>query len=125
MDTHDDEVPDLIIMRPYIAGEDTWTSTLSISSRWGKHSFLLGTQAYFDKLEESGMYVVVTMKAIITVNLTNRSPTNPLTSLVHLFQDEWALNKQINGGTRYCIDYHQSEEEYKTDQQVFASATFP
>lgn len=125
METHDDEVPDLRIMRPYLAEEGTCTSTLSISSRWGKHSFLFGAQTYFDKLEESGMYVVVDSES----NYYGEPYKSIADKSAHEFgafiQDEWALTSKLMVVPGIRIDYHHSEEEYNTDQQVFASANFP
>ncbi|MDD4192313.1 MAG: TonB-dependent receptor [Mangrovibacterium sp.] len=125
MDTHDDEVPDLRIMRPYLADEGTWTSTLSISSKWGKHNFLFGAQTYFDKLEESGMYVVVDDES----NYYGEPYKSIADKSAHEFgafiQDEWALTSKLMVVPGIRMDYHHSEEEYNTDQQVFASANFP
>jgi len=59
MATHNDSVPDLRVMRPYLADENSVTSTLSFNTKLRKHSLIAGLQFFYDKLEESGMYVVV------------------------------------------------------------------
>ena len=59
MQTHHDSVPDLRNMRPYLASENSFTSTLTYGRKMGNHQLMFGTQVYQDKLEESGMYIVV------------------------------------------------------------------
>ena len=56
LDTHGDSVPDLRIMRPYLADEQTFTSTLSFSSLY--IALCLGS-ILLRSYRESGMYVVV------------------------------------------------------------------
>ncbi|MGV8138968.1 MAG: TonB-dependent receptor domain-containing protein [Mangrovibacterium sp.] len=125
MDTHDDEVPDLRIMRPYLADEDTWTSTLSFGSQWGSHNLLVGLQCYFDKLEESGMYVVVDDESAYYGQPYKSVADKSAREFGAFIQDEWALTNKLMFVPGIRVDYHHSEEEYKTDQQVFASANFP
>ncbi|MGE4586828.1 MAG: TonB-dependent receptor plug domain-containing protein, partial [Mangrovibacterium sp.] len=125
MDTHDGEVPDLRTMRPYLAEENTWTSTLSFGAQCGTHNLLIGLQGYFDDLEESGMYVVVDEES----NYYGQSYKSVSDKSAHEFgafvQDEWTLTSQLMLVPGVRIDYHHSEEEYNADQQVFASANFP
>lgn len=59
MATHNDSVPDVRDMRPYLADENTLTSVLSFSTTLGQHSLIAGIQGFYDDIEESGMYVVV------------------------------------------------------------------
>lgn len=125
MSTHNDTVPDLRIMRPYLAGEDTWTSTLSISSRRGKHSFLFGAQAYFNKLKESGMYVVVDDESNYYGEPYKSIADKSAREFGAFIQDEWALTDKLMAVPGIRVDYHHSEEAYNADQQVFASANFP
>ncbi len=125
LDSHNDEAPDLRIMRPYLADENTWTSTLSIGSQWGSHNLLLGIQCYFDELEESGMYVVVDEESDYYGQAYKSVADKSAHEFGAFIQDEWALTGKLMFVPGIRVDYHHSEEEYKTGQQVFASANFP
>jgi outer membrane receptor for ferrienterochelin and colicins len=125
MSTHNDTVPDLRIMRPYLADENSWTSTLSISTRWGKHSFLAGAQTYFNKLDESGMYVVVDDESNYYGEPYKSTADKSAREFGAFIQDEWALTDKLMAVPGIRVDYHHSEEAYTADQQVFALANFP
>lgn len=66
MDSHKDPAhpdedgaePDVSIMRPYIAKENTVTPSLTFTSILGKHTLLTGVQGYFTRLRETGLYVI-------------------------------------------------------------------
>jgi len=131
MDTHGDSVPDVRIMRPYIADENVAAATLTYGLTLNKHHLLMGIQTSMNKLDESGKYVVVkdTLDDGITPNpnygeaYTSRS-YKKATEFGIFVQDEWSLNKnlQIVPGVRY--DLHNSEEEYKATE-IFATNLFP
>jgi len=131
MDTHGDSVPDLRIMRPYIADENVAAATLTYGLTLNKHHLLMGIQTSMNKLDESGKYVVVkdTLNDGITPNpnygeaYTSNS-YKKATEFGIFVQDEWSLNKnlQIVPGVRY--DLHNSEEEYKA-AEIFATNLFP
>lgn len=125
MSTHNDTVPDLRIMRPYLADENSWTSTLSISTRWGKHSFLAGAQTYFNKLDESGMYVVVDDESNYYGEPYKSTADKSAREFGAFIQDEWAVTDKLMAVPGIRVDHHHSEETYNADQQVFASANFP
>jgi len=59
MATHNDNTPNVLDMRPYIANENSITSTITFNSPLENHNLLFGLQSFYDKLEETGMYVVV------------------------------------------------------------------
>ncbi|MCF8295856.1 MAG: TonB-dependent receptor [Bacteroidales bacterium] len=125
MATHQDSVPDLRDMRPYLANESSLTSTLSFASILGAHSFIAGVQAFYDQLEESGMYVVVDETSPYR-GQSYRSVADKAAREFGLFaQDEWAIAGKwmIVPGVR--MDYHHSGESYTADQQVFTDSNFP
>jgi outer membrane receptor for ferrienterochelin and colicins len=125
MDTHDDSVPDLRDMRPYLAEENTLTSLLTFGVKSGNHSILLGMQGFYDKIEESGMYVVVDPESEY-LGESYRSVSDKSASEFGAFiQDEWDISQKLTAVPGIRIDLHSSGEEYNTDKQVFKSLTFP
>lgn len=125
METHGDSVPDLRIMRPYVADENSFTSTLSYSTRLKSHNLIVGVQAFLDELEESGMYVVVDTTSAF-YGQPYKSKSNKNAREFGLFiQDEWQLSKKfmIVPGIRF--DNHYSSETYLAEEKVFENETFP
>ncbi len=125
MEMHNDSLPDLHDMRPYLAAEHTLTSTFTLSRRVNKHHLMVGVQGYISRLNESGMYVVVDPDSEFA-GLAYRSEANKRASEIGLFvQDEWhATNKlMIVPGIR--IDRHMSGEEYFADHASFDNISFP
>lgn len=121
MDAHQDSVPDLRIMQPYLAFENTWTSTLSYTKQLGNHHLLAGIQGYLDNLEESGMYVVVDDESDY-YGQSYRSVANKKAREFGAFvQDEWAVTEKLVIVPGIRLDFHHSEEIYSADQQVFSS----
>lgn len=125
MATHGDSVPDLRDMRPYLADENSFTTTLSYNQTFKKHSFIVGVQSFYDKLEESGMYVVVDENSSF-LGESYRSVADKSAREFGVFaQDEWSLSSKIMIVPGIRLDNHHSGEEYTADKQVFASANFP
>lgn len=92
MATHNDSVPDLRNMRPYLANENSLTSTLTFNTKIKKHSLIIGLQSFYDKLEESGMYVIVDESSSY-LGKSYRSVADKSAREFGLFiQDEWAIN---------------------------------
>ncbi len=125
MSTHNDSVPDLRSMRPYLANENSLTSTLTFNTKIKKHSLIVGLQSFFDQLEESGMYIIVDESS----NYYGRSYRSVADKSAREFgifvQDEWAINDRLMIVPGIRIDNHHSSEEYKSDQQVFTTNSFP
>jgi len=125
MATHEDNVPDVREMRPYLANENSFTSTLSYAASVGKHNLLIGVQSYFDDLEESGMYVVVNPESEY-LGQSYRSISDKSAQEFGVFvQDEWNAASGLTFVPGIRFDNHNSSEEYNADRQVFASSTFP
>ncbi len=125
MATHNDNVPDLRNMRPYLANENSLTSTLSFNTKVGKHSFIAGLQSFYDKLEESGMYIVMD-DASPYLGQSYRSVADKSAREFGLFaQDEWAVTDKLVVVPGVRLDHHYSAEEYIADKQVFETKNFP
>ncbi len=125
MDNHDGQVPDLRIMRPYLAKENSWTSTLTYGSRLGNHSLLTGIQGFHDRLNESGMYVIVDPESSFLGEPYQSESHKSAREFGAFIQDEWKISDKLELVPGIRIDNHHSEEEYLADKQVFATANFP
>ena len=122
--THNNSVPDVRNMRPYLAKENSLTSTLTFSAKLDNHNLLIGIQGFYDKLEESGMYVVVAPGSNY-LGQSYKSIGNKSAKEFGVFlQDEWAVTEKLLLVPGIRIDHHHSGEEYTSDRQVFGSA-FP
>lgn len=122
---HGDTAPDVRDMRPYLAGEHTLTSTLTISRKFGKHQIITGIQGYNSRLEESGMYVVVDENSPFA-GLAYRSVGKKRGNEIGLFvQDEWMVTPRLMVVPGVRIDRHTSGERYEADQQVSLNDNFP
>lgn len=125
METHEDAVPDLRDMRPYLADENSYTATVTLGKSIHSHNLLLGVQGYYDALEESGMYVVVDSESGY-FGQSYRSVSDKSAKEIGAFlQDEWVVNGVLTVVPGIRMDYHKSSEEYKANRQVFANAGFP
>jgi outer membrane receptor for ferrienterochelin and colicins len=125
MATHNDSVPDLRNMRPYLANENSVTATLTYGITLKSHNILIGAQTYYNKLEESGMYVVVDEESDY-LGESYRSISNKSATEFGIFiQDEWTIFKKFTAVPGVRFDMHSSEEEYKADRQVFETTLFP
>ena len=135
MDSHKDPAhpdedgaePDVSMMRPYIAKENTVTPSITFTSILGNHTLLGGVQGYFTRLRETGLYV-------ISAEDEKTSPYYgvPYTSIgkkhaneVGFFvQDEWNVTPKLTIVPGIRVDSHSSGEEYATSVKVSDSA-FP
>jgi outer membrane receptor for ferrienterochelin and colicins len=125
MDTHNDSVPDLRNMRPYLANENSLTATLTYGTQINNHNLIIGVQSYLNSLEESGMYVVVDTSSIYEGE-SYRSVSNKSANEFGIFaQDEWSINEKLTVVPGVRFDMHHSQEEYKSNRQVFATTLFP
>lgn len=125
MRTHDDSVPDLRTMRPYLANENTITSTFSLATKFRNHSLIAGAQGFFDAIDESGMYVIVDESSPY-LGQSYRSVAEKSAREFGLFvQDEWAVTEKLMIVPGLRFDLHHSGEAYTADKQVFASNNFP
>lgn len=124
MATHNDSVPDVRNMRPYLAEENSLTSTLTFSTTLDNHNVLIGFQGFYDNLEESGMYVVVDPESNYLGQSYKSVGNKSAKEFGAFLQDEWGVNEKLMLVPGIRIDFHDSGEEYTSDRQVFDSA-FP
>jgi outer membrane receptor for ferrienterochelin and colicins len=125
METHNDSVPDLRNMRPYLAHENSFTSALTYRFGINNHKLLIGTQGYYNNLKESGMYVIVDAESDYRGE-SYRSVSNKSAMEFGAFiQDEWLVNENFTVVPGVRFDFHKSEEGYKADRQVSETALFP
>ncbi len=119
MAVHGDTLPPLDDMRPYLATEDVYVVNFDyLQPLFGKHRLLMGIQCSYNKLEETGKYVVV----------DEYSPDygEPYTSISEkhadevgaYLQDEFAISDvfEIVAGIRG--DVHQSEDNFRGSGKV-------
>lgn len=123
-DTHDGANPDILLMRPYIAKEHSWVSTLMLSSRLQNHGILFGLQHYATKLDETGMYVVVDEESSHTGEAYKSIGKKHAQEFGAFLQDEWTIGQNFTVVPGVRIDHHASGEEYQSDKEVFDQA-FP
>jgi outer membrane receptor for ferrienterochelin and colicins len=125
METHNDSLPSLLDLRPYLADEHSITSTLTFGTTFSNHHLLFGLQIYGVDLEESGMYVVVNPDSEFQ-GQGYRSVSNKTAGEIGIFvQDEWNITQKMTIVPGVRLDNHRSEEIYTADRQVFQSETFP
>ncbi len=122
--THGDTAPDVREMRPYLASENSFSSTLTFSKIHKKHSFLIGIQAFIDRLSESGNYVVVDGMSNYYGNSYKSTSSKSANEAGFFVQDEWAISKKLMLVPGIRFDYHNSGEEYGTSI-IVSDATFP
>lgn len=124
MATHDGKTPDVQSMRPYMAKENTFTTSLTFGSRLGDHNLLVGAQAYLTKLRETGMYCIADETSQYLGEAYTSLGKKHATEFGFFAQDEWNIldNLSVVPGVR--LDTHRSGEEYESSKKVFDSA-FP
>jgi outer membrane receptor for ferrienterochelin and colicins len=125
METHHDSVPDLRNMRPYLAKEHSFTSTLTYGRKIANHQLLIGTQAYNNKLEESGMYVVIDPESDYFSESYKSVSHKSATEFGFFLQDEWSFNNKFIIVPGIRLDKHDSEEKYQASKQVSETNIFP
>lgn len=119
MATHNDSTPNVLDLRPYTAIEHSLTSTIIFNTTIDNHNLLFGLQSYFDKLEETGMYVVVD-DASSYLGQSYKSIANKSAREFGAFiQDEWSVTEKLMIVPGVRMDKHHSEEEYTSDRKIF------
>ncbi len=125
MATHSDSTPDVRTMRPYLAEENSFTSTLSFKTKLQNHNLIIGLQGFYDKLKESGMYVIVDTTSNFLGKSYNSFANKSAKEYGFFIQDEWNINEKIIVVPGVRFDNHYSGEEYTSDQPIFATTNFP
>ena len=122
--THNDSLPPLDIMRPYIAKEKIFTLNFNAIKILKNHRFLLGWQFNYNSLREKGNYVIVdTGDTNYGLPYTSFSEKNAKEFAIYL-QDELSFgdNLEFIFGIRY--DMHKSCDNFRGSGKV-APLGFP
>ncbi len=120
--THPDGIdPDIELMRPYIAKENTFTPSLTLTQNCGNHTLLAGVQGYFTRLNETGLYIISAEEERanpyfgIPYTSIGKKHANEFGIFV---QDEWNILPNLTVVPGLRLDTHSSGEEYATSQKV-------
>lgn len=124
MATHNDEKPDVEAMRPYLATENTFTPSLTYKHQLGNHTVIVGTQGYFTRLKESGLYAVEDATSPYLGKSYTSLGRKHANEFGFLAQDEWQVNHKLNIVPGVRIDHHESGESYESSEKVF-DGNFP
>lgn len=125
MTAHNGQSPDVSTFRPYTAHENLFTSAFTYGIKTGKHSFLAGVQYNGNRLEESGMYVVLD-----TLSPSYGSPYRSLANKSadewgFFVQDEWQIGRRLTAVPGVRADHHRSGETYSADIVVNPGSSLP
>lgn len=116
--------PDVEDMRPYIANEHTVTPSVTFSSRLGNHNLLIGAQAYFTKLKETGKYCITDEASGYYGKAYTSIGKKHANEFGFFIQDEWSVLPGLSVVPGVRLDTHSSGEEYESSEKVF-DGTFP
>lgn len=125
MEMHNDDLPDLRDMRPYLASENSLISTLTLGRTFGRHHFLGGIQTSVNLLEESGMYVIVDEESPFAGESYGSVADKRAREIGVFIQDEWRVSEKLMLVPGIRADHHKSGESYRADKQVFLNDQFP
>lgn len=122
--THEDKSPDVEFMRPYIAKENSFTPSLTFSSKLGNHNLLIGMQGYFTRLRETGLYCITDETSAYLGESYSSLGKKHANEFGAFLQDEWNILPNLTVVPGLRLDVHNSGESYESDKKVFDSA-FP
>jgi len=123
-ESHDDESPDVEDMRPYLAKENTFTPSVTFTSKLGNHTLLVGAQGYFTKLRETGLYCIDDTTSSYYGKAYTSIGKKHASEFGFFAQDEWNILPNFTAVPGVRVDYHHSGEEYEASETVF-DGTFP
>lgn len=116
--------PDVEIMRPYLARENSFTPSVTFSTKFGSHNLLVGAQAYTTRLRETGKYCIIDKTSSYYGQDYTSISKKHATEFGFFVQDEWNITHNLSVVPGLRVDTHKSGEEYTSDKKVFDSA-FP
>lgn len=123
-ETHDGESPEVELMRPYLAKENTFTPSLSFTTTLGAHTLLAGIQGYFTRLRETGMYCIDDNTSSYYGKAYSSIGKKHANEFGLFLQDEWNITPTLSVVPGIRLDKHSSGEEYQSSEKVFDTA-FP
>jgi len=119
MATHDNTLPPLEDMRPYLATEGMYVVNLNyLQPVLGTHRLLIGVQYSHNRLEETGKYVVVDEDDSNYGEAYTSISKKHADEIGSYLQDEFSIGDalEIVAGVRY--DYHKSEDNFRGSGKV-------
>lgn len=116
--------PDVEIMRPYMASENSFTPSLTFTTALGNHQLLAGVQGYFTKLRETGMYCIDDSESAYYGTAYTSVGKKHANEYGLFVQDEWEVLPRLTLVPGVRLDIHDSGEEYTSSERVF-DGTFP
>ncbi len=106
------ELPPLDMLRPYVADEDVYTTNVDYGYLFGRHRLLTGLQYTHNRLEESGMYVVVD-EDDLAYGTGYASESEKHANDVGLYlQDEYVRDEKLEIVAGLRVDMHRSEDNF-------------
>ena len=123
-DSHGGTSPDVEMMRPYLARENTLTPSVTFSSKLGNHTLLVGAQGYFTKLRETGLYCIDDDTSPYYGTAYTSVGKKHASEFGFFVQDEWNILPNLSAVPGIRFDVHSSGEEYESSEKVF-DGTFP
>ena len=124
IDSHNGASPDVQMMRPYVAKENTYTPSLTFTTRLSHHTLLAGAQGYFTNLRETGLYCVNDEEDPHHGTAYTSVGKKHANEFGFFVQDEWTILPGLVAVPGLRFDVHSSGEEYTSSEKVY-DGTFP
>ena len=124
MESHANQKPDVDVMRPYIAKENTLTPSATFTTHLGDHTLLAGIQGYVTRLRETGLYCINDASDPLNGTAYTSIGKKHARELGFFLQDEWNVMHGLSVVPGLRLDSHHSSEEYESSAAVFNSG-FP
>jgi outer membrane receptor for ferrienterochelin and colicins len=106
------EPPPIDLLRPYIADEDVYTLNLDYGRFFGRHHLLAGLQYTHNRLEESGMYVVVDEEDPSYGDFYTSLSDKHANDVGVYLQDEYVAGDDLEIVAGVRLDIHESEDSF-------------
>ena len=118
------ESPDVEMMRPYLATENTFTASATFSSKFARHNILAGMQGYFTHLDETGLYCIDDETNAYYGQAYTSTGNKHAKEFGFFIQDEWTIFHKLVAVPGIRLDLHSSDEKYSADKTIYEGA-FP
>lgn len=108
------ELPSVDLLRPYLATEHLYSGNVEYRhTLYGKHRLLVGAQMMHDRLDESGMYVVVDGDDPDYGAAFRSTSEKRATDVGFYLQDEASLTDELEVVLGVRFDNHDSKDEFR------------
>ena len=118
------ESPDIEDIRPYLATENTFSTSATFSSKYGNHKILMGIQSYYTKLKETGLYCIDDTASTFYGQAYTSTGNKEAKEFGFFVQDEWNIVHSLTAVPGIRVDFHSSNEKYEASKKIF-NGTFP